>query len=215
MTGRGYLWEDRNGSGEARGGPVQVGEPSGRTRTSRRNLGEVWDGLGIPRGGSGRVGDPRRGPGLVGRPSRRSGTGRVHYGKSRMGRGTTGRSKTGWRSLGEVRDGSVDPRGGPELVGRPSQRSRTGRVCYGKSRMGRGTTGRTGTVRGTHGEVRDGSVDPRGTWDGSEGTQGGPRRVAVTWGGPARVGGHSGRSRTGLGTLEEVLDGSRGPRGGL
>ena len=47
----------------------------------------------------------------------------------------------GRENLGEVRDGSGEPPGGPGTVGGPSRRSGTGRVHYGKSRMGRGTHG--------------------------------------------------------------------------
>ena len=57
-----------------------------------------------------------------------------------------GRSRTGWGTLGEVRDGSEDPRGGPGRVGGPLERSG----------MGRGTLGK---VRRTLREVRDRSED--------------------------------------------------------
>ena len=52
------------------------------------------------------------------------------------------RSGTGWGTLGEVRDGEGDPRGGPRRVGGPS--------------------GRYGMARETLGKVRDGSEDPWG-----------------------------------------------------
>ena len=48
----------------------------------------------------------------------------------------------GWGTIGEVRDGSGDHRGGPGQVGRP--------------------TGRFGTGQKTLGEIRDRSEDPRG-----------------------------------------------------
>ena len=79
-------------------------------------LGEVQDGSEDPQRGPGRVGDPRGGPGRVGSP--RGGQGMV--GRS------TGRSTTGRGTLGEDRDGSEDPWGGPGWVVGPSERSGTG-----------------------------------------------------------------------------------------
>ena len=55
----------------------------GRSGTGQGTLGEVWDGLGDPRGGWGRVGGPT--------------------GSSGMGRG----------KLGEIWEGLVDPLRGP------------------------------------------------------------------------------------------------------
>ena len=52
------------------------------------------------------------------------------------GLGTLGEVRDGWGDDRSVRDGSVDPQGGPGRVERPS--------------------GRSGTGRETHGEVRDG-----------------------------------------------------------
>ena len=44
----------------------------------------------------------------------------------------------GWWTLGEVRDGLGDPRGGPGRIGRPSERSGTGRVTLPVFRDGYG-----------------------------------------------------------------------------
>ena len=69
-----------------------------------------------------------------------------------MGRGT----------LGEVRDGSVDPRGGPRRVWGPFRRSVTSRGTLGVDQDG-STEPWGGPDKGweTLGEVRDGSEDPR------------------------------------------------------
>ena len=90
-----------------------------------------------------------------------------------MGRGT----------FGEVRDGSLDSRGGPELFVGLSGRFETGRWIRkevrdgsgvprrgpgrvvgpsGTSWMGSGILGVAGTGRGTLGQVWDGSEDTRG-----------------------------------------------------
>ena len=63
-----------------------------------------------------------------------------------------GRSGTGPMAFPEVRDGSGDPRGGPERVKGPS----------GRFVMGRGTLGEFRDGSGTLGEVRNGSRDLRG-----------------------------------------------------
>ena len=101
-------------------------------------------------------------------------------------------------TLGEVRDGSGDPRGGPARFVEP-----VGEVLDG--------SGCSGTVRGTLGEVRDDFGDPRL----------GPQRVGgISWrfgtgrGVPKRFGAPAERSGTGRRTLGEVWDGSRDPRGG-
>ena len=85
-----------------------------------------------------------------------------------MGRGT----------LGDVRDGSEDPRGG------------LGRFV--------GPSWRFGTVRETLGEVRDGLRDPRGGW-GQVGRPSG--RFGTGWGTLWEV-------RDGQGTHGKVWDGS-------
>ena len=112
------------------GGLGRVGGHSGRAKTGRRTIREVWDGLGYPRGG----------PIWVRGPCRRFRTGRGNHGK------VQDRSLEPWK----VRDGSWDPRevrdgsgDNPRCLGRvggPSVRYRTGR----------------GTIR----EARDGSGDP-------------------------------------------------------
>ena len=56
----------------------------------------------------------------------------------------------------------------------------------------------------THPEVRDGSGHPLG----------GPEQVGDPPGGPGRVAGTTGTSRTGQGTLPEVRDSSGEPQGG-
>ena len=53
-----------------------------------------------------------------------------------------GRSKKGRVTIGKVRDGSGDPRGGQGRVGEPSDRSRTGRGTLEKVRD------RSGDMRG-------------------------------------------------------------------
>ena len=62
--------------------------------------------------------DPRGGPGRVERPSERSGTGwgNPRGGPVRVG-GPSRRSGIGWKTLGEVRDGLVDPRGVRDVSG--------------------------------------------------------------------------------------------------
>ena len=80
-------------------------------------------------------------------------------------------------TLEEVRDGLVDPRGGPGWV--------------------EGPLGRSGPGQGTHGEVRGGSGDPRG----GPGLVRGPTRRSVT--GPGTLEVIWERS----GTLWEVRDG--------
>ena len=88
------------------------GGPSGRPLTGQGTLRvvldgsgtleEVWDGLGDRWGGPRRVEGKMGVLGWVGGPSGRSG----------MGRGTLREVQDGWRTLGEVWDGSGDPRGG-------------------------------------------------------------------------------------------------------
>ena len=63
-----------------------------------------------------------------------------------------GRCEMVWGTLGEVRDGSGDPRGGPGQIVGPSGRSRTGQRTLKEVRDGSGTLA----------EVLDGSRDPRG-----------------------------------------------------
>ena len=88
------------------GVPGRIGGPSGRSGTGRGTLKEVRDGSEDLWGGPGGVGEPRGGlGGVIGR-----------LGKFGMGRGLYGRSGTDRGTLGEVRDGSRDDRGGPERV---------------------------------------------------------------------------------------------------
>ena len=89
---------------------------------------EIWD----------KLGDPRRGPGRIRGYSRRSVT----------GRGTLGKVQDGSGTLGEVQDESGDPPGGPGRVRGLSRRSRTGWVTLpkvwdgsGDSRKGPGGVG--------------------------------------------------------------------------
>ena len=63
----------------------------------RGTLPEFWDELEDHRKGQGQAGDPQGGPGQVGGPTQRSGTSRL--------------------TLGEVRDGSRDPRRVQKWVG--------------------------------------------------------------------------------------------------
>ena len=73
-----------------------------------------------------------------------------------------------------------------------------------RSGTGWGLLGRSGMVQGTLGEV----------WDGSGENRAGLERVVDSWVGPVRVGGPTGRSGTGRGTLKVARDGLREPRGG-
>ena len=91
------------------------------------------------------------------------------------------RSGTGRGTLGEVRDGFVDPPGGQ------------GRV--------RGLSGWSGTGQGTLPEIRDGLGTFRVDKDGSRGPRGGPKPVGEYPKGPGRVGGPSGKFGNGRGTL--------------
>ena len=132
-------------------------------------------------------------------------------------------------TLGEVRDGSEDPRKHPGRVRGPTGMSCTGRGTLGdvldvpgdlqrgpkqfvglsrRSRTGRGTSGRSGLF-----------VQPLGRfgtfrWIIEEGQDGSGTLEEVwdgarnTRGGPGRVGRPTGRSGTVWGTLEEVRDGS-------
>ena len=86
---------------------------------------------------------------------------------SRMGRGTWGRSATGLETLGdvqdksedlgEVREGSRDPRKGLGQVEGPTGRSGTG---WGGVERVKRLSERSGTGRGTIGGVGDGLGDP-------------------------------------------------------
>ena len=105
--------------------------------------------------------------------------------------GPSGRTGTSQGTLGEVWDGSGDPRVGPVMVWGPS----------GRSGMGRGPTRRFGKGRGTLGQVRERLKDLADERYGSGDTQGGPRRIK----------GLLGRSWTGRETLGEVRDGSWDP----
>ena len=64
---------------------------------------------------------------MVGRPSRRSGSGRETLPEVQRYQETLPESGTGRETLPEVRKWLADPPGGPEIVGRPSQRSGSGR----------------------------------------------------------------------------------------
>ena len=67
----------------------------------------------------------------------------------------------GWGTLGEVRDGSGDPRGCPGRFVGPSGRSETGWGTLGEVRDGRWTLRAVWDCLGTLGEVQNGSGDPR------------------------------------------------------
>ena len=87
-------------------------------------------------------------------------------------------SGTGQVTLGEVRDGSGDPRGGLARVEGSSGRFGMGRAKHGEVRGRVGVpSGRFGTSRETFGEVRNGSGYSRG----------GPGRVGFSRGGSGRV----------------------------
>ena len=111
--------------------PGRVGGPLGRSGT---DCGKLW----VVQNGSR---DHRGGPGGFEGPSGRSGMSWETHPKV-TGRevGPSRRSRTGCGTLGEVEDGSGDPRKGPGLVSGPSRRS--------------------GTGRGTFEEVRDGLEEP-------------------------------------------------------
>ena len=108
-------------------------------------------------------------------------------------------------TLGEVRDGSGDPRGGPGRVEGPSGSSGTGRGTLGEVWDGsRDPRGVPEMGRGTLGEVRDGSVDPQkslGRVAGPSLKSGTGRETFIQfqdrpgdpWGGPVLVEKHSGR----------------------
>ena len=121
----------------------------GEVRDESRDLGEVWIGSGDPQEVQDGSGDPWGGPGRVRGTLRRSETGRGTLGKVQDRLGAWGRSTTSWetfgevqdglgkcgsskRSLGEVRDGLRDPRGGPGWVEGTSGRSGMGRVNFGE-----------------------------------------------------------------------------------
>ena len=59
-----------------------------------------------------------------------------------MGWRTLGEVRDRSETLGEVREGSGDPWGGPGRVERPSWRSGTGQGSLGEAGTGRGTFGR-------------------------------------------------------------------------
>ena len=86
------------------------------------------------------MGDPWRSPGRFVGLSERSGTGRGPLGRFGTGGETIGEDRDWSGSIEEVRDGSLNPRGGVGRVGGPLRRS--------------------GTVRRTLREVRDGLEDP-------------------------------------------------------
>ena len=116
-----------------------------------------------------------------------------------MGRGT----------FGEVRNGSLDPRGSQGRIGGTSRRSWTGRgtlgevqdVVGGAGRVG-GPLGRTGTGEGTIPEVKRPSASTgtdrrtfREVRVESGDPRGGPAQVGVSPECPVLVGGNSGSCR--------------------
>ena len=104
---------------------------SGVSRSGRRTLSKVWDGLGTLgefRDGSG---DSRRDPEWFVGASRWSG----------MGQGNRRAIRKGSEILGEVWDESEEPRGGSGRVRGPSGSSGTGMVTFKKVGTGRGTLG--------------------------------------------------------------------------
>ena len=64
----GDMGEDRERSGDSRGGPARVGGPKGRSKTGQKELGEVRNDLGDPRGGPERIEGCGGDPGRVGGP---------------------------------------------------------------------------------------------------------------------------------------------------
>ena len=133
--GRGTSWRSGKGRGTLREVQDWLGDfPKGPGRVGghSRRSGTVRETIGEVRNG---LGDPWGGPGRVGGPP--EGQGRVEY--------TMG--STGWVG---------DPWGGLGRVGGPFQRSRTGRVHYGKYGKGRGTLGDVLDGSGNLVEVRDG-----------------------------------------------------------
>ena len=103
--------------------------------------------------------------------------------------------REGSGTLGEVQDGSGDtrrglgrvrdPRGGPVFVGKPTQKSTSGRGTLEEGQDGSGNPrggpglvwghlGRFGFGQGTLGEVQDGSVEPLGGLIRVGDPQGGP-----------------------------------------
>ena len=166
-TDWGTLREVRDGSGDPWGGPERVERPSGRSRSGRRTWGRFatgWETVGEDRD---RSRDSRRGPGRAGGHSGRSGTGRGF--------------------IGEVWDGSGDPRGGLAWVGRCG----TNRETLEEVHDGQGTLGEVPDNQGILREVRD--------------------ELVVTQGGLGQVGGPYGRFRTGRGTRGEVQERSGDP----
>ena len=137
-------------------------------------------------------------------------------------RGLSGRSGKGRETLGEVRNGSQDPKGGSGRVKGASVRSGMGQGPFRGPGRVEGPSGRSGTGRGALRRSRTGSETLPEVQDGSEdhrkfvGQAGKVRdMLRDPQKGPGRVGGPSSRFGPGHGALREVRDGSRGPREGL
>ena len=197
-TGRGNLGEYWYGSRKPPGGTARGTGPLERSRTGRgsfRRSGTVCEIYWEVQDGSV---DPQEGSGRVGGPTRRSRTGRGPWGGPGQVKGASRSTGTGRGTLGEVWNGSGDTSGGPEWLGGPSVRSRTGRKH----------SWRSGTGRVTHPEIRDGSGDPQGGPGRVEGLGEVRDRSREPPGAPGRVGEPSVRSGTGQETLLEVQNGS-------
>ena len=95
--------------------------------TGRETLLEVRKWLGDTPGGPVLVGRTSLGPELVGRPPRRSGTGRETLSEVQKWLGDPPGDRKWSETHPEVWNWSGDPLGGLELVGRPSQRSKSSR----------------------------------------------------------------------------------------
>ena len=163
----------------------------------RRGQGRVEGTLGQVRDG---WGNSRLGSGRVERQFWRSGTGR--------GRGVHPEVRDGSGTIGQVRDGLGDPLGGPGRVKGLSARSGTSRGTHQVVQNELGNIGMLRTNRGTLKEAQDGFVEPQG----GLGRVGGPSgRSGTGWGtlrevrdgsgdtpgGLERVRGQSGMSGTG------------------
>ena len=79
-----------------------------------------------------------------------------------MGRGTLWQVQDGWETLGEVRDASREPRGGPKQVRGLSRRFGTGQKTLGQVRYGSEDPSEgAGRFVGPSGRSGKGSGDPR------------------------------------------------------
>ena len=98
-TGRGTLWEVRDGLVDPQGGLGRVGGPTGRSGTGRETLEAGWDGSEDTLGSSGWVGGPLE--------------------RSKIGRGTIPEVRDGSGDPQKIQDGLGDTSGGLEQVKGP------------------------------------------------------------------------------------------------